>query len=352
VTAALAAATLAIGVAVGAAIGPAPSPSFAVSRLLALLPAPAGAGAPSATHASQPRVTPEATAARASEAGAGAATREASGEASPSTAGAPSSPAPRSSSRARARTPSAKTPTGAGETGPATLARVSKVWLIELSGSSFGEAAAQPSAAPYIEGQALAAGTLLSGWSALDASDFAGDAALVAGAAPQLLDTIVQPPCPAGAAPAGAAPAGAAPAGAAPEGAAPAGAAPEGAAPEGAAPEVAAGAGAAGESAAGAQCAANTPGALGAADAFLRGTLRTIVFSAAYRQEGLIVVTFASVATASATGLPAGAASATLTSQLPAGALLISPFVAAGAKSRAAFEPASPKRDLEKLLRR
>ncbi len=63
-----------------------------------------------------------------------------------------------------------------------------------------------------------------------------------------------------------------------------------------------------------------------------------------------MVVTFASIAAAAATGLPAGATSATLTSEPPAGALLISPFVTAGAKSAIAFNPTSPTQSLEKLL--
>ena len=61
-----------------------------------------------------------------------------------------------------------------------SLPPVTHVWLIELSGTTFAEALAQPSAAPYIDGQAVPAGALLSGWSALDASAFAGDAALIA----------------------------------------------------------------------------------------------------------------------------------------------------------------------------
>jgi len=155
--------------------------------------------------------------------------------------------------------------------------------------------------APYIDTQAIAAGTLLSGWSGLDGSAFANDTALLASEPPQLLDTIVQPPCP--------------------------------------------------EGAAGASCATET-GALTAADAFLKTTVPTITSTAAFRENGLIVVTFASVGSATATSLPTGAATTTLTSQPPAGVLLISPFVAVGAKFSATFNPTSPKQSLEKLLRR
>jgi hypothetical protein len=176
------------------------------------------------------------------------------------------------------------------------------VWLIKLSGSGFGEASAQASAAPYITGQAIPAGTLLSSWTGLEGSAFASEAALLAEPAPQLLDTIVQPPCP--------------------------------------------------EGAAGAQCTSGSPGALTAADEFLKAVVPTITSTGPYRENGLIVVTFATIASATATGLPSGASTATLTSQPPAGVLLISPFATAGAKSSTAFDPTSPKQSLEKLLRR
>ncbi len=72
------------------------------------------------------------------------------------------------------------------------------MWLIELAGTSFADAVAQPTAAPYIDTQAVPAGTLLSGWSGLDGGAFANETALLASEPPQLLDTIVQPPCPEG----------------------------------------------------------------------------------------------------------------------------------------------------------
>jgi hypothetical protein len=175
------------------------------------------------------------------------------------------------------------------------------VWLIELSATSFAEASKQPAGAPYIDTQAVPSGTLLSSWSGLQASAFASDAALLSSTPPQLLDTIVQPPCP--------------------------------------------------EGAAGAGCATGTPGALTAADEFLKATLPTITANPAYRESGLIVVTFATVANPGASGLPAAASTATLTAEPPAGALLISPFARAGASSPSAFDPTSPKQSLEKLLR-
>jgi len=308
VTVALAAATLALGVGVGAAIGPAPSASFAgasglpLPLLLRLL----GAGAASRA-ASQARAASAAGAGVKPPPAAVAATppsarrrriRRTAARQSPTTTATSPTPAPETT------TPSAGTP--ATKPTASSLAPVSKVWLIELAGSSFAEAAAQPSAAPYIDTQALPAGTLLSGWSALDASALASDAALLASSSPQLLDTILQPPCPASS-------------------------------PEG-------------EGAAGAQCATDTGGALSAADQFLQQVLPTITATAAFRENGLVVVTFATVASAAATGLPSGASTATLTSQPPAGVLVISPFATAGARSSSAFSPSSPTHSLERLL--
>jgi hypothetical protein len=295
VTAALAAATLGIGVAVGAAIGPAPSPSQASSALPVLLTTLAREAAVRAAEAASAAAQPTATTAEAStsarkhrrrkhkaveteEASTAASTQEAETETTPPTSTKP------------------KTKTKAGALSPVT-----HVWLIELAGTSFEQALAQPAAAAYIDTEAVAAGTLLSGWSGLEGSVFANDAALLAGSAPQLLDTIVQPPCP--------------------------------------------------EGAAGAACAAEA-GQLTSAGEFLKATIPTITSSAAFRESGLIVVTFASVGLASETALPAGSTTATLTSTPPAGVLLISPFVGVGAKSSASFNPTSPKQSLEKLLRR
>jgi hypothetical protein len=289
--AALAVAMLAIGVGVGAAIGPAPSPTLAdASRLPLLLPSLIAAASPAsvpppASAAPPPIVAHSAPVLRRSRATPAATTPAAA------------TPAPASQSTEEAA-PSAPT---SGAQQP-TLPPVTNVWLVELAGSSFSDALAQPAAAPYIAGQALTAGTLLSAWSALDASAFASDAALLASKPPQLLDTIVEPACP--------------------------------------------------EGAAGAQCASGTPGALTAADSFLSQTIATLTANPAYRASGLIVVTFGSVLSATATGLPAGASTATLTSQPPAGALLISPFAKAAARPSTAFNPASPKQSLEALLHR
>jgi len=299
VTAALAAAMLAIGVAVGAAIGPAPSPSQADPSLPVLLQtlarsAAARAAQSASAAAAPPAVSTEATPRRKR--------RHRIKHSSEQEAASATATTPATETGPETRTPTSTTPTPKSMPKASTLAPVTHVWLIELSGTSFEQASAKATAAPYIDTQAVPAGTLLSGWSGLDGGAFANEAALLAGGGPQLVDTIVQPPCP--------------------------------------------------EGAAGASCAPETPGALTAADEFLKATVPTIASSAAFRENGLIVVTFASVANATATGLPAGAATATLTAQPPAGVLLISPFAAVGAHPSTAFAPASPKQSVEKLLRR
>jgi hypothetical protein len=291
VAAALAVGMLAIGVAVGAAIGPAPSASLAnVSRLPSLLPSLIAAASPPSAPPARSAAPPIAAPAVA-----------AIGSSRASTI----TPAPTSTTPAAPASPGreeAALSPPAGPTHPPALPPVTNVWLVELAGSTFSAALAQPAAPPCSSGQALTAGTLLTAWSALDASAFASDAALLASKPPQVLDAIVQPPCP--------------------------------------------------EGAAGVQCAAGTPGALTTADSFLSQTIAALTANPAYRASGLIVVTFGSVLSATATGLPTGASSATLTSQPPAGALLISPFAKAAARPATAFNPASPKQSLEALLHR
>ncbi|HEX7609167.1 MAG TPA: hypothetical protein VF380_00715, partial [Solirubrobacteraceae bacterium] len=298
----LATVMLGIGVAVGAAVGPGPDSSFAggpsafAQRLPALLAAIAArqrAAAPAAQAASAPAAESEPAAGRRRR----RRHRRASVAASPSP------------ETAASTTPSAGEPTetsttpksGAGH--QAKLPAISTVWLIQLAGGTFTQALAQPAATPYITSQ-LPAGTLLGGWSALEGGALANDAALAepvsAEATPPLLHTIVQPPCP--------------------------------------------------EGAAGATCAPETPGQLSTADEFLKATLATITTTPAYREHGLVVVTFASVGVAAQAGLPAGASSATLTYKPPAGVLLLSPFAQKGARSSVTFNPTSPRQSLEKLL--
>ncbi len=292
----LATVMLGAGIALGAAIGPAPEASLAgggdvAQKLPALIAAAAARGgaqtpapAPTATTA-PPTVTPQATPAAAET----------------PAAAAPTSTTPAAAAPTETSAPTSKTtkPSGTSNVPPIT-----SVWLIQLSGVSFAEALSNGPAAPYITGELLAKGTYLPAWSALSASGFANDAALVEhrsslGATPPLLHSIVQPPC---------------------------------------------------AEASAATCGAGTPGGLAGADAFLKATLATITQTTTYSEHGLVVVTFATVADPAGAELPPGASPATLASQPPAGAVLLSSFAKAGARSSVAFDPTSPKQSLEKLL--
>jgi hypothetical protein len=299
-SAVLAVAMLTIGVAVGAAIGPAPAASLAgdgniVQKLPALIAAAAARGhsatpaQPAATSTQPPPITPQATPA-----------------ASPTPATATSAPAqeatqPSSESQKKSSTTPNKSQTG----GASKLPPITSVWLIELSGSSFNEALANATAAPYTTGELIPKGTFVTSWTALSASAFAADAALAehratVGGTPPVLHTIVQPACPEG-------------------------------------PTAAA-------------CLPGTPAGIALADAFLKATVASITQTTTYTEHGLIVVTYATVADPATAELPAGSASATLASQPPAGAVLLSPFAKAGAKPATTFDPLSPKQSLEKLL--
>jgi hypothetical protein len=303
-SAVLATVMLGIGVAGGAALGPGPDSSFAgdpgalAQRLPALLAAIAArrhAAAPAGAQASAPasEAEPAASAPRHKRkhrhAGAAAS--------APATSASETTPSSSETSETSAKP-------GGGSTHQAKLPAISSVWLIELAGGTFSQALATPAAAPYIDAQLVPTGTLLSGWSALQGSAFAGEATLAepvsAEATPPLLHSIVQPPCP--------------------------------------------------EGAAGAACAAETPGQLTTADEFLKATLATITSTPAYREHGLVVVTFASVAVPTQAGLPAGASSATLTYKPPAGVLLLSPFAQKGSRASVTYNPTSPRQSLEKLL--
>jgi hypothetical protein len=309
VAAALAVGMLALGVVVGAAIGPGvggADSTLAGERVPLLLPAIAalaGGGGAHTTSTSTaavqpPPVTSQPTPA-ASSVNTGTGSGASSGAATTTSKTAPSAaktPAPPPSS---AKQPASSTEKAATKT-TLPLPPVTSVWLITLSGSNFAQALAQTAAASYLDSQLIPAGTLLSGWSSLDANAFASEAGLLGGEPPQTLDSIVQPPCP--------------------------------------------------EGEAGAACAPETAGALTAADEFLKATLPAITASTAYREHGLVVITFGSVGNATASSLPVGASTATLSSEPPVGVLLLSPFARAGARPTSTFNPTSPKQSLSGLL--
>lgn len=293
-SAALAAAMLAVGVGVGAAIGPAPATSLAgdvpgLAKELPLLIAGLEAKHRASAAAAPVTTPPPATTPEPSPAPA---------PAGPKAAEPASAPAP-AESEETSTTKKTKTPASTKK-----LPAVTNVWLIQLDGGTFEGALAQKPAAPYINGSLVPAATLLQSWSAADATAFAAEATVAeapaAGAVPPLLHSIVQPPCP--------------------------------------------------EGAAGAACAPETPGQLTVADEFLKATLASITALSTYKEHGLIVITFATVGIATQSELPAGASTSTLAYQPPAGVALLSPFATAGAHPSVAYNPTSPRQSLEKLL--
>ena len=185
---------LAIGVAVGAAIGPAPTASFAgdtpalIARLLLRARIAQQRGDADREHhgAAAAAATPRAPRRRRQRADAGRGGRH-----------------PASSAGSEAAT--------AEQT-----VQIQHAGQIEAAGdhervadrARRGRASkkplAQAAAAPYITGQLIPTGTLLSSWSAIEGSAFANEAALAAPASavgtPPLVHSIVQPPCPEGAA--------------------------------------------------------------------------------------------------------------------------------------------------------
>jgi len=292
----LAALMLGVGVAAGAAIGPAPDASLAggvpgIAERLPLLLASLEAG----HHGSQPAQSAASSPAPAPAAAEPAAVAAAAPAAAPAAPAAAAPAAPASEEAA---------PETKGSAAPARkLPAITNIWLIELDGTGFEAVQANKAAAPYITGQVLPSATLLGGWSAQQGSAFASEAAVAeppaAGQQPPLLHSIVQPPCP--------------------------------------------------EGAAGASCAPETPGQVSTADTFLKGALASITATPAYKEHGLVVITFADVGIAAQSELPAGASTAQLTYQPPTGVALLSPFARAGAQSLA-YDPTSPRQSLEKLL--
>jgi len=91
------------------------------------------------------------------------------------------------------------------------------------------------------------------------------------------------------------------------------------------------------------QCAPGSPSGLAAADAFLKEVVPSILASAAYKSAGLIVITFDSGPSTAPNSTPGSSAPADV------GALLLSPFVEAGARLTASFNVFSLLKSLERL---
>jgi hypothetical protein len=346
----LATAMLAAGIALGALIGPGPADSLASSsraatlgRVLALLALGSGTGsggnlALSSGAANPPASTPQPTPSTTSEATAGS--NGASGGAGSASSTPHSSTSPSSS---KVSPTSSTTPAAGGEEEsektPKTkpLPPIADAWVIELPyGASLENALKQSTAAPYLDGQLKGEGTVLSSYSSLAAAQLAGAATLLSGQVGASLTTIAPPPCTSAAA---------------------------GATP-GTTSTPAAGAS---QPAASMPCPSGEPAGVQSADAYLQEVVPKIEASSAYKEHGLIVVTFgtagqpgtpssttsATVGTGTEVTYPVGSITSTLTAAgAPAGALLLSPFLShAGARSANAFNPLAPHESLEALFR-
>jgi hypothetical protein len=346
----LATAMLAVGIALGALIGPGPADSLAsssraaaIGRVLALLALGSGTSsggdlALSSGAANPPASTPQPTPPSTSEATTGG------GGGSGGGAGASSTPshASTSPSPSKASPTSSTTPAASGEeesekkTKAKPLPPIANAWVIELPyGSSLENALKQSTAAPYLDGQLKGAGTVLSGYSSLAAAQLAGAATLLSGQVGASVTTVAPPPCSTSTA-------------------------------TGTTPGSTAGAPASSTSQP-AACPSGEPAGVQAADAYLQEVVPKIQASTAYKEHGLIVITFGAASSSATTSpsasastetgtevtYPAGSITSTLTAAgAPAGALLISPFLShAGTRSASAFNPLAPHESLEAFFR-
>lgn len=301
------------GIATGAVLGPASagpltSDSPILQRALALLAARELSASPMSTQAPVPPAKSNAVTESPP------AHNEESAHAGTSHAPASSSS---SSSEAGASTPSASegpAPAGTSEPEkaahkPFRLPAIEHVWLIVLGGSTLADATTTPTAYPYLTGQLVKQGTLLTGYSALDAYELAGDAALLPGGIEAALTLLSEPGCDAPPGPAG----------------------------------VPTGTGV--PAAPGAPCTMDAPPAPAEADAFLKRVAGPILSSPAYRENGLIVITFG-LASNGAEG-PA----TTVALQASAGALLLSPLLHGARHSPTPFDALAPRQSLEAIFK-
>jgi hypothetical protein len=182
-----------------------------------------------------------------------------------------------------------------------------------LSGSSFADAAT-PANYPYLVGQLLDQGTLLSGYTALDGYELAGDAALLPGGIGARLSIVSEPGC------------------GAPPGAT-SGATPSTTPTLSTTPTTS-----------GAPCTAGSPPSPPEVDAFLQRVVGPILSSPAYREDGLVAITFSSSSNGAEGPGP------TLALQPAAGTLLLSPLLHGG-RSSTPFNALAPRQSLEAIFK-
>jgi hypothetical protein len=289
---------LAGGMVTGAVLGPASaSPLLSnteiIQRALALIEAGAsGTARPSASPSPTPQA-PSATENAAPRAPASAKGSRAS--ASQSLAPSPSSSESGASEKSTSEGSGEGKEAASGR--PPRLPPIQHVWLVVLDGSTFAAATAAASGYPYLVGQLIKQGTLLTSYSALDGYELAGDAALLPGGIGASVRPISEPGC-------GSSPA----------------------------------------TGTGASCAPGAQRTPAEADAFAQRLVGPILSSPAYRENGLVVITFAPASE------EAGVPVSTLALQPTAGALLLSPLLHEGARSATPFNPISPRTSLETVF--
>ncbi|HEY3827594.1 MAG TPA: hypothetical protein VGL57_00210 [Solirubrobacteraceae bacterium] len=334
----LAAGVLAVGIALGALIGPGPASSLAsgqrsatIARVLALLALDHAGASRSPTEASAVHLPPSTTrqTPTSTPADTPAITSNTSSKASGTQSETTSSSSPGHSpttnelSQTKGKSPAA----GSQESQPTRLPPVAHVWLIVLPyGESFSNVLGQPSAAPYLTGQLVGQGTLLSAYSSLATSELAGTATLLSGQEASAVSTLVAPCAEATSVP-----------------------------------------GATTTAASATPCAATEPAGAQAADTFLREVVPQITATAGYREGGLIAITFAAAGEASgnapagppaagapatpAISYPAGTQASALTAAGTPGALLLSPFLRRpGSHTQSVYDQLAPRKSLEELL--
>ncbi len=357
----LASAMLAVGIALGALIGPGPASSLAssqraaaIGRVLALLALGSGTSSggdlllsSGATH--PPASSPQPTPSTMSEAHTGGGASGAAGSAS-------STPHPSTSSPSASTNSPTKPAAGEEEESEKTpkakpLPPIADAWVIELPyGASLENALKQSAAAPYLDGQLKGSGTALGGYTSLAAAQLAGAATLLSGQVGANVTTVAPPPCATANATGSTTPG--------TPGSTP------GTTPSATPSAPASGTG---QPSTGTPCPVGEPAGVQSANAFLQEVVPKIEASPAYKEHGLIVITFATAgqqagapsATTSPTeggtevAYPAGSLTSTLTAAgSPAGALLLSPFLRhPGKQSASAFNPLAPHESLEALLR-
>jgi hypothetical protein len=280
---------LTLGALAGALIAPAPPSSLAsdstvVTRLLALLAAE-GAGSRAAVPAPT-AATPATAPTGSARALAGHARAAARALATSTVATGAGTAAPSEGSSAERSAP-AGAEESSGEKKPARLPPISHVWLVVLGGTGFAATTTAAAGYPYLTGTLLRQGTLLERYSAIEAYELAGDAALLTGGVGESVSTISQP-----------------------------------------------------------SAATPSPAGNGQAetDAFLQRAVAPILASTAYGERGLVVITFGQAAQEQSLS------ETTLGATPPAGALLLSPALKAGAHSSEAFDSLAPRKSLEAIF--